>query len=337
MPTLAQSYLFSELEVENWFSGWTYRVKITIDNTHNANTLTDYQILVTVNTAALISASKMKSDCSDIRFADSDGMTLLNYWIEPRTVNTSSTKIWVKVPTIPASSVKTIYMYYGNPSASSVSNGSDVFLLFNDWESNTLEGWTILNGGGSGTGSIVLLDSRYQLKLYAPNTYNRVMANKAFSCSNAGYAIETILKTGSTVGDGIGIGFGDGSMIGAGNDAPNNGYIYYVARAYNTTDYIYKAVGGNTYSLTSCSNSLATNTYYRLGFAWLGSNLRAFFNYTQVLSTSDTTFTSLSYVFVGNAYYDKYFDWFAVRKYTYPEPSVNVGSEVKYIRPIDTM
>jgi hypothetical protein len=337
MPTLAQSYLFSELEIENWLSGWTYRVKITIDNTQNANTLTDYQILVTVNTTRLISTGKMKSDCSDIRFADSDGITLLNYWIEPMTINTSSTKIWVKVPTIPASSVKTIYMYYGNPSASSVSNGSDVFLLFNDWESNTLEEWTILNGGGSGTGSIVLLDSRYQLRLYAPNTTNRVMATKAFSCSNAGYAIETILKTGSTVGDGIGIGFSDGSMMGSANDAPNNGYIWYVARALNATDYIYRVVGGIASSLTSRSNSLAANTYYRLGFAWLGSNLRAFFNYTQVLSTSDTTFTSLSHVFVSTDYYDKYFDWFAVRKYTYPEPIVNIESEVKYIRPIDTM
>jgi len=337
MPTLAQSYFFSELGLENWLGGWKYRAEIVIDNRQNTSTLTDYQILVTVNTAALISADKMKSDCSDIRFADSDGITLLNYWIEPMTINTSSTRIWVKVPTIPASSVKKIYMYYGNPFANGISSGLNVFLLFNDWESNTLEGWNVLNGGGSGTGSIVLLDGRYQLKLYAPNTSNRVQANKAFSCSNVGYAIETILKTGSTIGDGIGIGFSDGSMKSASDDAPNNGYIYYVARAYNATDYIYRIVGGTATSLTSRSNSLATNTYYRLGFAWLGNNLRAFFNYTQVLNASDTTFTSLSYVFVSNAYYDKYFDWFAVRKYTYPEPITNVGSEVKYIRPVDTM
>jgi hypothetical protein len=337
MPTLAQSYLFSELRFENWLSGWTYRAEIIIDNRQNTNTLTDYQILVTINTAALISADKMKSDCGDIRFADSDGVTLLNYWIEPKTINTSSTRIWVKVPIIPASSVKKIYMYYGNPLANSISSGSDVFLLFNDWESSTLEGWNILNGGGSGTGSIALLDGRYQLKIYAPNTGNRVQANKAFSCSNAGYAIETIFKTGSTVGDGVGIGFSDGSMRSALDDAPNNGYIYYVARASNTNDYIYRIVNGSATSITSRSNSLATNTYYRVGFAWRGNNLRAFFNYTQVLSASDTTFTSLSYVFVSTAIYDKYFDWFAVRKYTYPEPIANVGSEVKYIRPVDTM
>jgi hypothetical protein len=337
MPTLAQSYFFSELGSENWLSGWIYRAEIIIDNRQNTSTLTDYQILVTVNTAGLISAGKMKSDCSDIRFTDGDGITLLDYWIEPMTINTSSTRIWVKVPTIPASSTKKIYMYYGNTLANGVSSGSSVFLLFNDWESNTLEGWNILNGGGSGTGSIVLLDGRYQLKLYAPNTSNRVQANKAFGCSNVGYAIETILKTGSSVGDGIGVGFSDGSMKSAADDAPNNGYVYYVARALNANDYIYRMAGGVGTSLASRSNSLATNTYYRVGFAWLSSNLRAFLNYTQVLNALDTTFTSLSYVFVSTDYYDKYFDWFAVRKYTYPEPIVNVGSEVKYIRPIDTM
>jgi len=64
----------------------------------------------------------MRSDCGDIRFTDSDATTLLNYWIESG-CNSASTKIWVKVPSIPASSTKTIYVYYGNPSATSASNG----------------------------------------------------------------------------------------------------------------------------------------------------------------------------------------------------------------------
>jgi hypothetical protein len=61
----------------------------------------------------------MRSDCGDIRFTDSDGQTQLNYWIESG-CNTSSTKIWVKVPSIPANSTKTIYVYYGNSSATSL-------------------------------------------------------------------------------------------------------------------------------------------------------------------------------------------------------------------------
>ncbi|MGC9132733.1 MAG: hypothetical protein ACP5HJ_03840, partial [Candidatus Micrarchaeia archaeon] len=41
-----------------WLSGWSYRRPITISNTQNSNTLSDYQVLVTLDTASLISASK---------------------------------------------------------------------------------------------------------------------------------------------------------------------------------------------------------------------------------------------------------------------------------------
>ncbi|MGC9132552.1 MAG: CCXG family PEP-CTERM protein [Candidatus Micrarchaeia archaeon] len=105
---------------------WKYRRPITIDNTQNPNTLSNYQVLVTLDTASLISAGKMRSDCGDIRFTDSDAQTLLSYWIE-NGCNSANTRIWVKVPTIPASSTKTIYVYYGNLSATSLSNGDTTF------------------------------------------------------------------------------------------------------------------------------------------------------------------------------------------------------------------
>ena len=109
-----------------WYNAsWIYRKPIVINNTQNSNSLTDFQVLVTVDTASLIAAGKMRSDCGDVRITDSDGVTLINYWIESG-VNSSNTKIWIKVPTIPASSITTIYMYYGNPEATSISNINNV-------------------------------------------------------------------------------------------------------------------------------------------------------------------------------------------------------------------
>jgi hypothetical protein len=105
---------------------WQYRRPITIDNTQNSNNLSNYQVLVVLDTASLISAGKMRSDGGDIRFTDSDGKTQLSYWIESG-VNSANTRVWVKVPFIPASSTKTIYLYYGNPSATSVSDSVAVF------------------------------------------------------------------------------------------------------------------------------------------------------------------------------------------------------------------
>ena len=103
---------------------FNYYRPITIDNTQNSNDLTDYQVLVTLDTTTLISQGKMRSDCGDIRFTDTDGNTLLNYWLESG-CNTNNTRLWVKVPSIPASSTKTIYVYYGNSSATSASKEWD--------------------------------------------------------------------------------------------------------------------------------------------------------------------------------------------------------------------
>jgi len=136
-------------DVYNWVyigssvGGFKYRKLITINNTQNTNTLTDYQVLVTLDTASLISAGKMRSDCGDIRFTDSDGVTNLNYWLESG-CNTASTKIWVKVPSIPASSSKTIYVYYGNSSATSQSNATAVFDFFENFEGSSY--WTPTQG-----------------------------------------------------------------------------------------------------------------------------------------------------------------------------------------------
>ncbi len=120
---------------ENWWNpNWQYRTPITINNSGSA--LTNYQILITLDTASLISAGKLRSDAGDLRFATPDCIKL-SYWIESG-INTSSTKVWVKVPSIPAGTT-TIYLYYGNPEATSESNGDNVFEFFDDFEDNSLD------------------------------------------------------------------------------------------------------------------------------------------------------------------------------------------------------
>jgi len=116
-----------------WSNAWSYRrvAKIT-----SVNTLTDYQILATLDTQSLISAGKMKSDCGDLRVIDSDNATRLTHWVE--NCGSANTKIWIKVPSIPAGN-KSIYLYYGNPSASSVSSGEQTFEFFDDFEGTTLD------------------------------------------------------------------------------------------------------------------------------------------------------------------------------------------------------
>ena len=142
-------------------NNFSYYRPVLINNAQNPNTLTNYPILVTLDTQSLILQGKMRSDCGDIRFTDSDGNTLLNYWIEPNTCNTNNTKIWVNVPSISRGSTKTIYLLYGNPNATSMSNGYSVFTFFEDFQNGTA-GWTpILLSGDRGSASDIWLQSPY--------------------------------------------------------------------------------------------------------------------------------------------------------------------------------
>lgn len=138
VPLLFLLLLIPPLSVNaspGWLQGFPYRIPITISS---QNAISGYQIPVVIDTSSLIRLGRMKPDLSDIRFTDSDGVTLLPYWIQPGSYPDAKnkTKIWVKIPSIPAGT-KTIYMYYGNPSASSMSDGRNVFDFFDDF--NTLD------------------------------------------------------------------------------------------------------------------------------------------------------------------------------------------------------
>jgi len=119
-----------------WNASWNYYVPVTVTYA-GSNPLTNFQVPVTINTSALIAASKMKADCSDIAFADSNlysDASELYYYLEPGTCNKTYTQVWVKIPSI--SATKTIYLFYGNAAASSYSSGANTFVYFNDFESS---------------------------------------------------------------------------------------------------------------------------------------------------------------------------------------------------------
>ena len=114
----------------NWLNDYQIRRAIVIHNP-GGSTLTDYQILINVSYD-----SEMQLNFDDLRFTDSDGVTKLSYWIESYVAGVSA-RIWVKVPQIQPNGNTTIYMYYGNPSASSQSNGTATFDFFDDFGSDS--------------------------------------------------------------------------------------------------------------------------------------------------------------------------------------------------------
>jgi hypothetical protein len=112
----------------DWYdSSWAYRKSVSIDNSANSSTLTDYQVKINVSYE-----SAMQADFDDIRFTTSNGTTLIDYWLEAKEDSDEAT-FWVKIPNIPGSTISEIYMYYGNDSASTLSNGTDTFIVFDDF------------------------------------------------------------------------------------------------------------------------------------------------------------------------------------------------------------
>lgn len=111
-----------------WYdTDWLYRRKITFDNSAQAENLTNFPALVTLDNTD-IDFAKVKAAGADIRFTDSDGSTLLSHEIELWDDGTENAVVWVKVPQINASSnTDYIYLYYGNTAATDSQNASAVW------------------------------------------------------------------------------------------------------------------------------------------------------------------------------------------------------------------
>ena len=173
-----------------WNTTFQYRKPITITE-QSGNTLTDYQVRLEIDTATLISEGKMNEDCSDVRFTyeNSTGEYEIPYWIESG-CNSANTIIWIKVPEIPANGETTIYMYYGNPSATSESNGDAVFEFFDDFEGTSLDTnkWAIQRRETSG-GSATLEDG--SLILSAPSSTEPILIESLVDIQINNYILET--------------------------------------------------------------------------------------------------------------------------------------------------
>ena len=112
-----------------WLSeNWRYRRLVVISN--SGASLSYYQVLVKLNNSNY-DFSRAKPDGSDVRFTHSDGTTELKFWVESWNNSTQLAYLWVRVPS-PGNGDTTVYLYYGNPAASSQSDGQSTFDYFDD-------------------------------------------------------------------------------------------------------------------------------------------------------------------------------------------------------------
>ena len=294
----------------------SFRKPITIDNTANANTLYDYQVLVTVDTDAL--SGHMETDASDLRFTSSSRWSDHNwdisypYWIESG-LGTSTTKIWVKVDNIPASDSKTIYMYYGNGSATSVESGLHTFPFFDDFSSANATKWYAQAGELTVSGGEAVVNN------------DNLNGNRAFG---EGYAFEFRIK-GAAGADGA----GSQCNTQRTGSPDTNDRLCYLANMGNKECHTTCNDGTCTYD--EISGAFPTN-YVIITNAYVSTSASKLYKNRILVNTKTTNIPTESLYPNMRSWSGStvYFDYYFVRKFTDPEPLVgSPGTEEELTPP----
>ena len=116
--TVTDTFTFAtEPETAAWYDdAWLYRKAIIIDHTLVDADLINFPVLIRLTDSDL--ADKAQSDGDDILFTDVFG-TKLDHEIETFDDTAGELVAWVRVPFLSSTQDTVLYMYYGNPDASS--------------------------------------------------------------------------------------------------------------------------------------------------------------------------------------------------------------------------
>ena len=320
------------------YSSWSRRRPVNITE-QSGNTLTDYQVALNITYD-----SDMQSDFDDLRFtySNASGEYEIPYWIEDK-VDGSWAYVWVKVPEIPANDNATIYVYYGNPSATSESNGEEVFDIFDDFNDGTitadLDAKTAGSGSVSETNNVLDLnspsasDSAYVI---TDNTLpSKFVVKSKIKEVSGSFRFETFTTYINPAG------FSTNAQYAKVRIEIIDGSIYFVYRDASGSWY-YWNFDTNSWSTTASSYSGSTNIWYIFEikkdindyhFCLYDSNENLLENPCPAVSITSVNGGSGNDYFVLGEWATSHWsldgeaDNFIVRKYADPEPSYSIGAE----------
>jgi len=133
----------------SWLEGWGYRkTHVILGGTDVSE---NFQISLIVHYGVgedtsneVYCGSHCRNDFGDLRFTSADGVTEYDYWIQNCTSGVQAL-FWVEI-TENLNITRTIYIYYGQPHATTTSNGTATFRFFEDFSRSDSEivgnGWS---------------------------------------------------------------------------------------------------------------------------------------------------------------------------------------------------
>ena len=300
-----------------WLSGYNYRKSVTLSRASGA--VSNYQMKLLVGESS--GATGEDVDCgglclstfNDLRFTTSDGATLLDYWIESVTGTTPNqlATVWIEFDSI-GTTATTFYMYYGKADASSVSNGANTFLFFDDFDDNSLDTdkWEVLLNTWQETGGL--------LKGTCGDTAYSVIISKNQVAPTDNYAVDATIAAQYGLNTGN---YQSGLVINDAKTTATIGLGYWV----DLTGYDEWIVQDESGALTEGTKDTGfdarnTNLY---SFRKNGTAHKLFVNDAEKVSHTYSWGTAPQYVGCFVAYATNYanFNNFRVRNYLITEPA----------------
>ena len=312
----------SFVEFGSWVvDGNTYNYRLKINVTENSGTsLSDYQVKITLNTEELVSNGFATSSGNEVRFTDDDG-SLLYFWRE-NSFNQSSTIYWVKIPSIPASSTVSIYMYFDSDltTVSDASDSANTFIFFDDFE--TWSGWTVYGSGTVSQSSDYAKEGMYSLKKGSNNDPNGGY-KLIGSTIGLGYVFEGWIyrPSGYTGGGQDRLAIEDGSF---------NGYGFRLDHSSNVLNIEKRTDGSGSDVGSTVSFNPPENAWYKFVFVMKSNKNFSIYIYdssdnllSSIKDRRDETYSSFDRVVVHGGH-QFYVDMIRIRKYVDPEPTVEI-------------
>jgi hypothetical protein len=184
---------------ENWLNGWHYRIPITATQTANTNCNYTIQLVVYNTTGSnsgmkvYIGSNSLSTNFGDIRFTDSTGKGLLNFW--QQIVTSTYSVFWVNMSGNLSLANQIIYLYSANKGQITTSDLANTFPISEDFSSsiganftwtnqpNTPASYDVsssnltINNGGQKVDLWNTVDTAYQLRTtpISPNYFEALL------------------------------------------------------------------------------------------------------------------------------------------------------------------
>ncbi|EMR74269.1 protein of unknown function (DUF2341), partial [Thermoplasmatales archaeon SCGC AB-539-N05] len=270
----------------NWYNGWTYRKKLTIDHNQVNATLSNFPILYSITDTDL--AGGAQNDGDDIVFTNATG-TKLNHEIELFNGTTGALVAWVNVTSISSTTNTSIYMYYGNNTCSSQQNVNSTWdanytcvLHLNettgthqDSTSNDLDGvMTVGSGSQTATGKIAGCNDfdASSLKIASTSTLDDALQNQSST-------LEIWEKLDSTS-------VADMTFFGAFSSSSNR--MYWRRQTTAGIFRIYYSIDGTATGVNSAENLITDTNWHYVTFGMSGTPQKVYVDgvYKETMTTT---------------------------------------------------